>query len=76
MKLEKSEFIGRLAKITIHNNELTGKIIDETKNMLHLETSQGVKKIIKKQATIEIENEIVQGTKITKRPEDRIKLRG
>ncbi|PLW80267.1 hypothetical protein C0585_03890 [Candidatus Woesearchaeota archaeon] len=74
MKLEKSELIGKEAIITTHNNTFNGKIIDESKNMIHLQTKEGVKKVIKKQATIKIDGKTIQGEKITKRPEDRIKL--
>ena len=50
---------------------MCGKIIDETKNMLIIETNGVEKKIPKKCAVFEIGGKIVPGNKITFRAEDR-----
>ena len=75
------ELIGLNVKITKSKNKslvgLSGKVIDETKNMFVIKTKEGTKKIIKDQSTfifslngkkIEIEGKILVG-----RPEQRIK---
>lgn len=53
--------IGKTIKITETKNktmqEITGKVINETKNLLVIETNEGIKKLIKKQIKFEIENE-------------------
>lgn len=59
-------------------SNVTGKIIDETKNMFLIETSDGKqKKLAKKTAKFEFnikgEKIIIDGSKIVYRPEDRIK---
>lgn len=56
---------------------LKGRIIDETKNLLVLETINGLKQLPKKECVFEfeIENEkvLVQGKSILEKPENRIK---
>ena len=73
----KMEFIGlqtRIISSTDKNIEnIKGKIIDETKNMLIIQTKNGVKKIPKRIAKFEINDAIVEGRKIGYRPEDRIR---
>jgi len=71
----KDELIGKSAKIKYNKKEFEGKIIDETKNILIIKTKEGNKKIIKINSKIEIDGEIIDGKKINKRPEDRIKLK-
>lgn len=57
---------------------IRGKIIDETKNMVMLETKNGVKKMAKKEVWLEIklgrEAILVDGNLLVARPEDRTKL--
>lgn len=57
---------------------LRGYIVDETKNLLVLETEKGVKRIPKKESVFEIalggEKVIIEGKRILAKPEDRIKL--
>ncbi len=74
-KAYKSNFIGKQAKIQVQKQTFEGKIILETKNTLKIETPQGKKTIIKKNAKITIDNKQIKGEKITKRTEDRIKTR-
>ena len=52
-----------------------GTIINETKNTLVIETTEGKKTFIKNQVTLKVmkSGEIIKGTKIVGRPEERIK---
>ncbi len=78
----KKEFIAQ--EVTIVNSEnkknigLKGKIIDETKNTFLIKTSNGIKRVIKRQNTFEFAADgtkiVVDGKKIAKRPEERIRL--
>lgn len=70
------EFIGLKAKV-IESKDPTikgieGIIIDETKNMIIIETKNGIKKIAKDIAIFEINGIVINGKKIKYRPEDRI----
>ena len=49
---------------------LSGRVIDETKNLLTLETRKGVKKVIKSQITFKIGASIIKGNHIIRRPEE------
>ena len=73
-ELKKDELIGKTIKIINTKNHLLkrlkGKIIDETQNLLILDTG---KKIIKNQVVLEINNQMVYGDEIKGRPEERIK---
>ncbi len=74
------EFIGLYTEITKSTNPqiigLNGRVINETKSMFTINTEKGVKSIAKSQNSwkfsIEDKDVIVEGTKITKRPFDRI----
>jgi RNase P/RNase MRP subunit p29 len=68
-----NEIIGQDAEVRYNNKTFAGKIIDETKNMIYLETEKKIIKIIKKNATFKIQSKEIIGKDITKRPEDRIK---
>lgn len=75
------ELIGLECKVVGSNNKnnlgIKGRIIDETKNLIILETKKGVKKIPKKGSifVLKLDNSIVEilGDDILARPEDRIK---
>lgn len=69
----KEEFIGNVVSIKFNKKQHIGKIIDETKNTLKILIEEKQKTFIKKLIEIEYQGKIIQGTKITKRPEDRIK---
>jgi RNase P/RNase MRP subunit p29 len=60
MKGITTENIGKKIKITEAKNKslegVQGEIIDESKNMLHLKTEKGIKKLIKKQIIFKNEN--------------------
>ena len=79
MNKYQQEFIGKKTMITKaankHQQGINGKIIDETKNTFTIRTNIKEIKIQKHGNTFEINNEIINGDKITKRPEDRIKIK-
>ena len=74
------EFIGLHTEITQSSNPqiigLNGRIIDETKSMFTLNTKNGTKSIAKSKNSwkfsIENKDVVVDGSKIAKRPFDRI----
>jgi len=77
----KHELIGIEVEITKAKNEdlvgLKGKVVDETRNLLVLDTSKGEKKVMKEGITLKIklENEVIEvdGQVLVGRPEERIK---
>lgn len=74
------EFIGKTLKIIKSNNstlvDIEGIIIDETKFTFVLLTKSKEKRIMKKNTVFKIGNDEIIGNAITKRPEERVKLRG
>jgi len=74
------EFIGLYTEITKSTNSqivgLNGRIVNETKSMFTINTEKGVKSIAKSQNSwkfsIEDKDIVIEGTKIAKRPFDRI----
>lgn len=74
------EFIGLNTEIIASSNPqvigLNGRIINETKSMFTINTQRGIKSISKSQNnwkfSIQNKDVIVEGTKIAKRPFDRI----
>jgi len=74
------EFIGLHTEITQSTNPqiigLNGRIVDETKSMFKINTKNGTKSIAKSENSwkFSIENKdiIIDGSKIAKRPFDRI----
>lgn len=80
-EITRHELIGSEIEITSSSNPnlkgIKGKIIDETKNMLLIETEKGVKKIIKNQIKMKLNTQRkiieIEGKKIVGRPEERIK---
>lgn len=79
MNKHQQEYIGKKIKITKSENKqqenIEGKIIDETKNTFTIQTNKKTIKIIKQGKTFEINGEKINGDKITKRPEERIKIK-
>ena len=76
------EFIGLTVEITDSNHKefigIKGKIIDETRNIITIDTSTGEKKKPKKEVTFlftlpQGEKVSIKGEIIVARPEDRIK---
>ncbi len=74
------EFIGLHTEITQSSNSqiigLNGRIVDETKSMFRIITKNGMKSITKSKNSwkFSIENQdiVIDGSKIAKRPFDRI----
>ena len=75
-QIEKKELIGSNIEVISSKNKtligLKGKVIDETKNTLTIKSDK-TKKIIKSHVTLKIDNKVVDGKKLSSRPEDRIK---
>lgn len=73
----KEELIGKKIKIIDSKNPqligVEGTIIDESKNMLSIEKDGKVIQIVKDQCVFDVEGQTVEGEKIAKRPEERIK---
>ena len=82
-KLVKDELIGRTVEIVGSANKanvgLRGRIVDETKNLLVIETSRGLKKVLKKTNTFQISylggKITVNGGLLLGAPEERIKTK-
>ncbi|MEK6934486.1 MAG: ribonuclease P protein subunit [Nanoarchaeota archaeon] len=76
-KITRHELIGLKVEITNSANSslkgIKGKIIDETKNTITIETKNNHKKIIKSQVKMKINNKEIDGTDLVGRPEERIK---
>ena len=75
-----SEFIGSEAQIIESSNKkfigLTGNILDESKHTFIIKTTHGTKMIPKEHNVWKIGNEqVINGSLISKRPEDRIKVK-
>jgi len=74
------ELIGLEATVMKSNNEqitgISGKVVDETKSMLFLNTVNGIKKIPKENAewkfSFDKNESIVNGNLLTKRPQERL----
>ena len=87
MNKNQQEFIGKQITITKSKNNqqqnITGKIIDETKNTFTIRTQTQSDnknqtktiKILKSDKEFRIDNQKIDGNKITKRPEERIKIK-
>jgi RNase P/RNase MRP subunit p29 len=81
--IKNHELIGLYAKILESTNDaivgLSGKVSYETKSMLFIETKQGTKMIPKQhnkwQFDLNDQTFTVDGESISKRPEDRIKVK-
>lgn len=54
---------------------LIGKVIDESKESLSVETKEGIRVLLKRAISIKVvrTKSIIRGKDITKKPEDRIK---
>jgi RNase P/RNase MRP subunit p29 len=83
IKSIRDEFIGEQVEILSSNNRqligLTGKIIDETRDsfkvLVNKRNFKEFKMIFKKGNVFKIGGMTIQGIKIAKKPEDRIKLK-
>lgn len=75
----KEEFIGLELAIVASRNKgqvnMKGTIINETKHTFTIASQGKEKKILKKDATFLINGKTVIGNRITKRPEERLKIK-
>jgi ribonuclease P protein subunit POP4 len=80
--LVRHELIGLSVKVTRSTNPssigIEGRVVDESRNTLTIETEKGKKNIVKEQCTFSIElpsgeRVVVDGRVLVARPEDRIK---
>ena len=67
--------IGKYAVIEINNIKFEGNIIFETKNTIKIKTNKEEKTILKHNAKITVEDQLINGLEITKKSEERIKSR-
>ncbi len=78
-KVIHAEWIGKHAKITAAKNQnlvgVEGIVVDETKNVLAIETTQGVKRIQKRGTVFVINGQEVLGDEVLAAPEERIKIK-
>ena len=80
MKKLREEYIGENIEVKNSKNKqligIKGIVLDETKNTFLIKTTDKKQKnILKKDSTFEINNKTIDGNQITKRPEDRIKIK-
>jgi RNase P/RNase MRP subunit p29 len=79
MNKHQQEFIGKQIEIiksqNIEQEKIKGKIIDETKNTFKIKTQNKTISILKKDKTFIIDKQKIDGNKISKRSEERIKIK-
>jgi len=79
MQQLRQEYIGSPIEIASSRNKslagLKGIIIDETKNTFKVRCGDKIKIILKQGCTFKIKNQMIEGNKILKRPENRIKMK-
>lgn len=80
MNKYQEEYIGKTVVIERSSNKSTegikGIIIDETKNTFKIKVQSREVTIMKSNTEFNINGKTIEGNKIMKRPEDRIKLKG
>lgn len=79
MNKYKEEYIGSDIIIVESKNTslkgLKGVVRDETKNTFKIQTNKGLKTVLKNSSTFKIQNKIIEGNKIIKKPHERIKTK-
>ena len=79
MNKHQLEYLGEKVKIVQSTNNtlqgLKGKIVKETKNTFTIRTQNGDKVVTKKTCVFNIKNHTINGENITKKPEERIKIK-
>ncbi len=82
--LVRHELIGLRVEVLRARNKsligIKGKVVDETKNLLVIETKKGEKKVLKEEAIFKFtlpsgQKVIVNGKLLVARPEERVKLK-
>ncbi len=75
MSLAQQEFIGQRVIVAEHSDPslcaLVGKIVDETRETLVIETESGRKRVTKRSGNFSFDGEIVVGDRIAFRAQDR-----
>lgn len=73
-----AEWTGKHCKVmsskNLSHNGVEGTIVDETKNVIVIQTTKGDKKVPKHGTTFSIEGNDVNGDEVLASPEERIKL--
>lgn len=79
IKPNQQEFVGKEVKVTKSDNKqlvgIQGTILDETKNLFIIKTKTKIVKVLKNICTFQIDKVEINGKKITKKPEERIKIK-
>ena len=75
MSLAQQEFIGQRIIVAEHSDPslrgLAGKIVDETRETLFIETGSGRKRVTKRSGNFSFDGEIVVGDRVAFRAQDR-----
>ncbi len=75
----KQGFIGQETEVVSSSNGsligIKGKIIDETKKTMLIDTGKEQKRVVKDQITFRIGNHLVEGKMVVKHPKERIKMK-
>ncbi len=75
--IKKDNLIGLKIKVIDAVNKsqvsIEGKIIDETRNTIKVQTKSGIKQIMKNNITLMINDQKINGVDLVGRPEERIK---
>ena len=78
-KVIHAEWIGKQITITHSTNKtqigITGTIVDETKQLITIQTQTGEKRVPKSGITFKIDGEEIKGNDVLSTPEERIKLK-
>ena len=75
MNKYQQEYIGKNVQVKIDKKEIKGTIIDETKNTFKVQTNKKTITLLKNKKQFIIDGKKINGEKITKKPEERIKLK-
>lgn len=79
MKKEAIQLIGQEVKIVTASNKslegLKGRIVDETRNTLSIESGGKIRKVLKKEISLEIVQEIIRGEDLIGMLSERLKKR-
>jgi RNase P/RNase MRP subunit p29 len=69
--------IGKKIRVLYSTNpcdgHITGRVVDETKNMMQVENEPELKWLIKKNVIVLLDGQRIDGRELVGRPEDRIK---
>lgn len=78
MNIKQQEWIGKNFEVVASAHKrlvgTQGIVVDETLNMIHVETENGVKIIPKNSITFTIQNKTINGCEVLNAPHERIKV--